>query len=239
VRYLNPWPRPLQAPHPPIWIPGAGSVETWEWCVDRGYLYSYLSTSGYKRAQTIMDGFWERVRARGQEPNPYQAAIAQAIAVAETDGEARRLYERHVDYLYKQSLHTYSGFADPPGYKTLRTVKAGAGGVRPKSDQDWDTLIETGAVIAGSPDTVVEKLTDLAENLRTGHVLAMMQLGSMGRELTYYNTQLFAERCLPRLRHLFNEYEDHWSPKPLPPGQRAVPDHAGTMGHLPATVGGS
>jgi alkanesulfonate monooxygenase SsuD/methylene tetrahydromethanopterin reductase-like flavin-dependent oxidoreductase (luciferase family) len=28
--YVNPWPRPLQQPHPPIWIPGLGSPETQE-----------------------------------------------------------------------------------------------------------------------------------------------------------------------------------------------------------------
>jgi len=27
-RYVNPWPRPLQQPHPAIWIPGVGSQET-------------------------------------------------------------------------------------------------------------------------------------------------------------------------------------------------------------------
>src|SRR5690242_9814805 len=65
VRYMNPWPRPLQQPNPPIWIPGGGSIETWEWCADMGYLYSYLSYSGYKRAQTIMDGFWKRMTDMG------------------------------------------------------------------------------------------------------------------------------------------------------------------------------
>jgi alkanesulfonate monooxygenase SsuD/methylene tetrahydromethanopterin reductase-like flavin-dependent oxidoreductase (luciferase family) len=30
LRYVNPWPRPIQKPHPPIWIPGGGSVETFE-----------------------------------------------------------------------------------------------------------------------------------------------------------------------------------------------------------------
>ena len=32
LRYVNTWPRPMQKPHPPVWIPGGGSVETWEWC---------------------------------------------------------------------------------------------------------------------------------------------------------------------------------------------------------------
>src|SRR5487761_10596 len=34
-RYVNPWPRPLQQPHPPIWIPGAGSLETIDFVAQR------------------------------------------------------------------------------------------------------------------------------------------------------------------------------------------------------------
>jgi len=34
-RYVNIWPRPIQQT-PPIWIPGGGSVETWQWCAEDG-----------------------------------------------------------------------------------------------------------------------------------------------------------------------------------------------------------
>src|SRR5207247_3036160 len=37
--YVNPWPRPLQKPHPPIWIPGVGSLETIEFIAQRRYCY--------------------------------------------------------------------------------------------------------------------------------------------------------------------------------------------------------
>ena len=30
LRYVNIWPRPYQEPHPPIWVPGSGSLETWD-----------------------------------------------------------------------------------------------------------------------------------------------------------------------------------------------------------------
>ena len=30
LRYVNPWPQPLQKPHPPVWLAGGGSVDTWE-----------------------------------------------------------------------------------------------------------------------------------------------------------------------------------------------------------------
>ena len=36
---------PIQQPHPPIHIPGGGSVETYDFCIDNTYSYSYLSFS--------------------------------------------------------------------------------------------------------------------------------------------------------------------------------------------------
>jgi alkanesulfonate monooxygenase SsuD/methylene tetrahydromethanopterin reductase-like flavin-dependent oxidoreductase (luciferase family) len=56
LRYVNVWPRPVQQPHPPVWIPGGGSVETWDWCVQHDYLYAYLSYFGYMRGRQVMDG---------------------------------------------------------------------------------------------------------------------------------------------------------------------------------------
>ncbi|HZL54354.1 MAG TPA: LLM class flavin-dependent oxidoreductase, partial [Solirubrobacteraceae bacterium] len=38
-RYVNVWPRPLQEPHPPIYIPGAGSSETMRWVARHRYTY--------------------------------------------------------------------------------------------------------------------------------------------------------------------------------------------------------
>src|ERR1700751_5618365 len=47
LRYVNIWPRPIQQPHPPIHIPGGGSIETYDFCLDNTYSYSYLSFTGY------------------------------------------------------------------------------------------------------------------------------------------------------------------------------------------------
>ena len=48
-----------------------------------------------------------------------------------------------------------------------------------------------------------------------------MQLSSMGKELAAYNTKLFAERVLPRLKGLFSEWEDCWWPQPMARPERA------------------
>src|SRR5439155_640184 len=39
LRYVNPWPTPVQQPHPPIWIPGAGSYETMDFVARRRWAY--------------------------------------------------------------------------------------------------------------------------------------------------------------------------------------------------------
>ena len=83
-RYVNIWPRPIQEPHPPIWIPGAGSVETWRWAAERDYVFCYLSYYGYKMARNVMKGFWAEMDRLGKDRNPYRAGFAQVVGVAET-----------------------------------------------------------------------------------------------------------------------------------------------------------
>src|SRR5207237_4315081 len=39
-RFLNPWPRPYQKPHPPCYIVGSGSPETIELAAELGFGYS-------------------------------------------------------------------------------------------------------------------------------------------------------------------------------------------------------
>src|SRR6201994_3311232 len=119
LRHVNIWPRPIQQPHPPIHIPGGGSVETYDFCIDNIYSYSYLSFSGYIRAKALMQGYWEQVAERNAPDNsPYRAGFAQTILVADTDEEAERLYSEHVNYFYNRCLHVYPGFADAPGFRT-------------------------------------------------------------------------------------------------------------------------
>src|SRR6202167_966287 len=115
LRYVNPWPRPIQQPHPPIHIPGGGSLETFDFCIDNTYSYSYLSFGGYIRGQALMQGYWNRVAERNApDTSPYRAGFAQTICVADTDAEAERLYAKHVSYFYNRWPARVSGLRGRP-----------------------------------------------------------------------------------------------------------------------------
>ena len=124
-RYVNIWPRPVQRPHPPVWIPGGGSIETWQWCARMDYVYAYLSYFGYKDGRATMDGFWAEMARLGKDRNPYRAGFLQFVGVAETREKAMELYREPAEYFYGRCLYTDSRWATPPGYVTEGTMRAG------------------------------------------------------------------------------------------------------------------
>jgi alkanesulfonate monooxygenase SsuD/methylene tetrahydromethanopterin reductase-like flavin-dependent oxidoreductase (luciferase family) len=238
-RYVNIWPRPIQQPHPPVWIPGGGSVETWQWCAAMDYVYAYLSYFGYKAGQATMSGFWQEMDRRGLDRNPYHAGFLQSVGVAESREEAYRLYREPAEYFYGRCLHIDPRFAGPPGYTSEATMRTGIQGqVQQAAAQsaappglasrfaqlarEMDAIVDKGYVIIGSPDEVAEKLKEVAQNLNVGHLMLLLQFGNMSKDLAKYNTRLFAEKVMPQLRDTFAEWEDRWWPQPLERGLRAA-----------------
>jgi alkanesulfonate monooxygenase SsuD/methylene tetrahydromethanopterin reductase-like flavin-dependent oxidoreductase (luciferase family) len=214
LRYVNCWPKPIQKPHPPIYIPGGGSIETWDFCIDHDYNYSYLSFTGYKRGKLLMDGYWEQVAKRAKDESPYRGAFAQTICVADTDAEAERLYAEHVKYFYNRCLHVFPGFADPPGYRTIKTLKYGAlsnlteDALAKFPMLTWKELVDDRYIIAGSPETVRQQMEELIKGLHVGHVFGLFHVGNMPDDKTRHSTKLFAEKVLPRLRDVWPEWRD-------------------------------
>ena len=223
LRHVNCWPKPIQKPHPPVYIPGGGSIETWDFCLDNDYNYSYLSFNGYLAGKMLLDGYWNRVAERGKDDSPYRASFAQTICVANSDAEAEELYAEHVLYFYNRCLHVFPGFADAPGYRTVKTIKAGALSQLRRSNQNmlanltWKDLVDGGFVIAGGPDTVRERMEDMIKGLRIGTVFCLMHVGNMPDWKTRLSTQLFAEKVMPQLRNMWPEWEhdDRWWIHPM------------------------
>ena len=218
LRYVNLWPRPLQKPRPPIWVPGAGSIETWNTCVNKGHLYAYLSYSGYKRGKQVMDGFWKVARSAGID-NPYHAGFLQLVCVADSEQELQDKYAAHAEYFFNKMLHIYPGFADPPGYRTIDTIKAGlmsqtsSFGRSGEKELTFNELREAGNVVAGTPAQVIEQLEQVIKDLRIGHLMILNQFGSIPHELAKENIRRTAHEVVPSLRHIWSDYEDHWWPQ--------------------------
>lgn len=223
---VNLWPRPIQQPHPPIWIPGSGISSTADYVVSNDHCFCHLSYHGAKNATYTADRYWELVAKKGRDDNPHRYSFLQLIGVAETDAEAEELYAPHAEYFFRKLLHTPSYYQQIPGcleYDALVQALT----YNPRSgfnlrDMRAKDFYENGFVIVGSPKTVREQLREWMNRLRVGHLLALLHFGSMTTELCKRNIDLFGREVLPHLAPMWDEYEDRWWPQRLR-AKRAAP----------------
>jgi alkanesulfonate monooxygenase SsuD/methylene tetrahydromethanopterin reductase-like flavin-dependent oxidoreductase (luciferase family) len=205
IRYVNPWPKPYQQPHPPIWIPGIGSVETMELVAERGYSYMGIPYFHIDVFQRNYDLFRETVEKAGKTVNPDQLGWLVPIYVAEDDATAREEFEQHLWYFAHKLLKGIT--ITPPGYTSARSytriIEAAPKFMR--YQETWDQIEEGAYAIVGSAETVRDKLIDHMGKLGTGNLLGIFQLGSLPHELTVKSMTLFAESVLPALRAHFGD----------------------------------
>ncbi len=252
LRYVNPWPKPLQKPHPPIWCAGGGSVETWKFAAENDYTYSYLSFFGHKAAKKLLDGYWREVAKAGRDENPYRAGFAQLVVVADTDAEAEREYVPHIKNFFDKSLYIAGHHAMVPGYMTKQSMEfllKQSGSATPFAglgdNFSWKEHVENqGVVIGGSPATVADRLREAVKTLRVGHLMVILQIQSMTPEQTARSTRLFAEKVLPKIRDIWDDegWVDHWWPsgatryaakQPAANGNGSGRVHEGVLGASP------
>jgi len=223
LRYVNVWPRPIQQPRPPVWVPGSGSIETWDLVIDENYCYGHLSFSGLGSAKPLVDGFWEYVDKRGGDMNPNRMAFTQICCVAETEEQAEKDYAEAVRYFYTHNP-TSPAYVQPPGYHTQATLQAqmARGGGRLTNEDRmkaargelsfWE-YDEKGFIIAGTPKRVRERLRELATSLRVGQLIPTLHMGNLPEETAAKNTELFGREVIPYLRDLWADQPDHWTPQ--------------------------
>jgi len=199
-RWVNPWPRPLQQPHPPIWLPGTGSMETVDFAAQHHYPFMMVY-SPVEQQRKAYDLYRRLAEERyGYEARPEQLAFCVPCYVAETDEQALREAEPHLMWLFRVGLR-YGQFANPPGYISERSMKAMmAARIKPFSQLTMEELVRDGYVIVGSPDTVCEKLAHYADRLHAGIMVSGAHWGDMPEEKVQRNMHLFATRVMPHFR---------------------------------------
>jgi alkanesulfonate monooxygenase SsuD/methylene tetrahydromethanopterin reductase-like flavin-dependent oxidoreductase (luciferase family) len=214
LRFLNTWPKPVQQPHPEIWVPGAGSLETFEFVARQRYAYMGIPYFHIDVFDRFFSMFRQACEKEGYTYDPKQAGWLVPIYVAETDAEARRQYEEHFWYFVKRLLPGIT--ISPPGYTSLRSlenmIKSGQAGTFALSLETWEQVIEGRYAIVGSPSTVYEQLEENLTRLGTGNLLGLFQLGTLPHDLTKRNLELFATEVMPKLRARFPDGEPMLDP---------------------------
>jgi len=221
---VNLWPRPLQR-QVPVAITGIGNPKTMEFCLQRGFGFNYFGWFGFRvTGRRIFDRFWETAARLGQDNNPYRIGFLHCVCVAETDAKAEQLYAKHAEYFFRKGIGSIPmerlmlpGGIDIKGLEFLFRDPADFGVYEKMRTASFKELVDAGAIICGSPKTVIDTISQFSRDFRIGNLHAMLQFGSMPPELTKFNIDMFASEVMPQLKKIWQDdgWKHHWWPERL------------------------
>ena len=208
-QYVNTWPRPVQQPHPPVWIPSQGSRETIEWASHPSRKYTYLQTfSPVDQLARFMAMYQQQAQKYGYEASPQQLGWATPVYVSDSDEAARREARPHIEAFYNKFLRMPVEMLLPPGYLSLASITSVTDKIRSgpaAGGYTIEDLSAKGMIICGEPDSVVRQLETYQKQVGFGKLIAMTQFGTLPHDLTVKSMELFAREVMPRLRHIGEE----------------------------------
>lgn len=200
VRYANIWPRPLQKPHPPIWLPSQGSTETIQWAAQRRYPFVSVFTSA-AQTKRLVDEYKSAAELAGYTAPPDQIGCALPVYVAESDARARTEARPHVEWLFHRGLKIPPHFLLPPGYITDESLRKFLGtGLRAPSELSFEELEAGGYILVGSGATIADRLAEIRANLGFGIFIGAGRIGDMPHDKARKSMELFAREVMPKLR---------------------------------------
>jgi alkanesulfonate monooxygenase SsuD/methylene tetrahydromethanopterin reductase-like flavin-dependent oxidoreductase (luciferase family) len=199
-RFLNPWPRPYQKPHPPCYIVGTGSPETIEIAAELGFGYSSVFVP-QTRAKELNDQLRQRAAHYGHTMRPEQLPLLTFVYVAETQEQAEREYKDHLRRFFEDFARTTPQYLAPPGYLSVDQLKQRAANAdKMHGGFDFDLVSKSFFIACGTPDKVANQIGEWSQWMKTNHINCVMHVADMPHWKTVKNLTLMAEEVFPRLR---------------------------------------
>ena len=197
--YVNPWPRPYQTPHPPIWVPSQGSSSTIKWAAKNRYTYAQ-TLSPIASVAKFFQMYRDEAEKAGYTASPDQLAWSNTIYVAETDEKAMREAKPHLEALVNRLLFMPIEMLLPPGYTNFESMDRIRQAKIVGKPQTIEDLVKAGVVIIGSPNTVREKLAEYQDLAGFNTSLTKTQFGTMPHDMVKANMEAIAQEILPHFR---------------------------------------
>ena len=199
-RYLNPWPRPFQKPHPPCYIVGTGSPETVELAAKLGFGYSAVFVSK-QRAFELNQQLRRSSAEYGHPVRPEQLPLQVITYVAETKEKAEEEAIPHLRFFFEDALRTTPTFLAPPGYLSVAELKKRAAlADKLHGGFSFDNVNESFFVAVGTADQVVAQLEEWGGRMGTSHYNLLAAIGDMPHWKVVKNLSLIGQDVIPRVR---------------------------------------
>jgi alkanesulfonate monooxygenase SsuD/methylene tetrahydromethanopterin reductase-like flavin-dependent oxidoreductase (luciferase family) len=170
-------PRPVQQPHPPLWM-GAGSPDGIKRAARDGFNLLLDQIAPIELINQRVAIYRDECKAHGQTFDGMRIGVTRAMQIVRNDEERQQAYG-----LRRKTIQAIGGLARGPGAERYQ---------QPGSFADADIAAENAALI-GTVDEVVEKL----KQLQAGGVEYVLLIDPTGSK---ENLRIFAEEVMPEFK---------------------------------------
>lgn len=196
VQDVTLFPKPIQKPHPPIYL-AAVTPPSYELAADLGL--PMLRSPNFTRMDLVEQQwqvYCERLRTQGLDATQMDQPMLMKTYVAATEEEAKRDAEPHAMWFHRLLGRLLPGAPGRPihsGYELYGKVQ------KHHEEITFDDLYEWGSCY-GTPERVIERITQYVARSGTNHWLAEMKFGGMPHDKAMKSMELFARHVMPVLR---------------------------------------
>jgi len=188
-------PRPIQRPHPPIWV-AASNFETYEHAGRQGFGVIGVTRNTPEETRPFIAAYRNAIRAT--DPGSFVARVPNdqtgVFAIACCDPDDRRGRE-----VACAAARWYYGDNDAELNRIrFGSTGGGVGQINQKiASRNNDELIDDGMAIGGDPDSVCRAVERWAE-VGVDQMIFMLQAGKTGHDEVLRSIDLIGEKVIPR-----------------------------------------
>jgi alkanesulfonate monooxygenase SsuD/methylene tetrahydromethanopterin reductase-like flavin-dependent oxidoreductase (luciferase family) len=179
-------PKPVQRPHPPVWVGCARSEDSFRWAGENGFNLMTLPYL-YKTPDVLpklVKVYREALQQAGHDPGRKQVLGKFHVYVSESLDQASR----------ESAPYLKNYFAIHAAHDPDRRERG------PLMVRDVGTQLAEGFAIAGDPERCIDTIRRWREEIGLTTLSGTFYFGGMPQEMALKNIRLFAEKVMPFLK---------------------------------------
>jgi alkanesulfonate monooxygenase SsuD/methylene tetrahydromethanopterin reductase-like flavin-dependent oxidoreductase (luciferase family) len=206
------WPRPVQKPCPPVWVPVTTSQETMEWAARENAPITPGAVGTLAARQDMVRYYASCLEREGRTITPDHVVTPASVYIADSREQALREAGPYTLYFF-HTLFSHGNLYNVGGQRQSGYVREeGLGWLRPENRESFlralqgfrkmtpEDLRSNDRLCWGSPAQVRDQLLALAEALGSDTLLLQFNQGAMPHEMFMNQIRRFSAEVLPELR---------------------------------------
>jgi len=189
------YPRPIQQPHPPVWVAAVGTPESFEYAARNGYNLMFVPyVSDFQKLAGLVQYYRDTWKAAGHPPGAEKVSMSAHCYVAESRDEALRLCRPAWDQYHRvfhDRVRLFVGHPSPQ-YKGYDEIAALVGSFT------YEQMVEEERIYVGTPDEVAAQFERAFALFGDVEPSLQINFANMSEAEGRRTLELLAQHVLPR-----------------------------------------